>query len=418
MATGSEFEIISIILVWQALLFAALFGGIYHKTRHYPKKFIAWYMLSNAIYFLLVWFNFYKYSAILQFVFPLALPLLISFLPLFYYYFRSLTTLKYRVYGKQWYHLLPALVVFLIQLPFYLFPPEDARQFLLHKPVGAEYKWLYIYLVWVGRLTFYGVFTLQFLFYIMKFRTNLKLHRLRIELMFSYKENVDLRWMKYLFIGILLFFVGNDLTYIFGKTHPWFSVLFYSLGMLGINFFIGYNSLMQNELVENEIVARMTHYCALHREMTTPKSENQELFIAQELQKYQRSGLKTDARGLILQQLDRLMEEEQLYADSKISIEDLAMKLSTSSKYLSQAINEVYQRNFFNYINEFRISKAKVMLQSEEHTTFSIEGIAKMVGFQSKSSFYTAFKKSTGITPTEYRAQFKDGIESPEPKEV
>ncbi|NVO19241.1 MAG: helix-turn-helix transcriptional regulator [Bacteroidetes bacterium] len=409
--SGNSLEFVSVILIWQALLFAALFGGIYNKTKHYPKKFIAWYMASNAAYFSMVWMESFGYTGILRFIFPLAMPLLISFLPLFYYYFRSLTTLKYRVRGKQYYHLLPSVLVLILHLPFFSFPAQVASDFLSRKPIPAEFEWLSQYLLWAERISFYGVFTLQFLFYIVKFRTNLKLHRLRIELMFSYKENVDLRWMKLLFIGILLFFVGNDLIFLFRDEFPWFSIVFYSIGMIGINFFIGYHSLIQNELVENEIIARMTHYCALHREMTSPKSENQELFLAQELQKYQRSTLKTDTREQILQQLEKLMEDEDLYSDSKISIEDLAMKLSISSKNLSQAINEVYQKNFFNYINEYRIRKAKAMLESGENVTFSIEGIARMVGFQSKSSFYTAFKKSTGITPTEYRANYKEGVE-------
>jgi AraC-like DNA-binding protein len=64
----------------------------------------------------------------------------------------------------------------------------------------------------------------------------------------------------------------------------------------------------------------------------------------------------------------------------------------------------VYQKNFFNYINDLRIAKAKKMLNGDQHDKLSIEGIAKVVGFQSKSSFYTAFKKTTGITPTEYKA--------------
>jgi AraC-like DNA-binding protein len=148
----------------------------------------------------------------------------------------------------------------------------------------------------------------------------------------------------------------------------------------------------------------MTHYCALHRAMTEPRNGNHEKAIARELQKYQRSALKEETREEILNKLQKLMEEEELYTDSEITLEELAMKLNANSRYLSQAINEVYQKNFFNYINDLRIAKAKKMLNGDQHDKLSIEGIAKVVGFQSKSSFYTAFKKTTGITPTEYKA--------------
>lgn len=405
---GKYFELIAMILIYQAILFAALFGGIYQKTKHYPKKFIAWYMLVNAAFFVLVWSNYFGHYKTLRFLYPLSMPLLISFLPLFYYYFRSLTTIKYRVKAKQWYHLLPPVIVLLLQLPYYLFPERVAWDFVLHKPVTDSYKSLATYLVWVNRISFYGLFTLQFLFYLFKFRTNLKLHRLRLELMFSYKENLDLGWMKKLFIGILVFFLSNDITYFFQLSHPWFSVMFYCIGMLLINFYIGYHSLIQSEMVENEIIARMTHYCALHREMTKPRSEMQEDIITQELQKYQRSALKDEAREQILQKLDSIMKEEQLFTDSQISLEELAMKLNTNSKHLSQTINEGHQKNFFNYINDLRIQKAKEMLQTESHANLSIEGIAREVGFQSKSSFYTAFKKATGVTPTEFKSQLNE----------
>lgn len=409
MAELTYFELVAIMLVFQAVLFASLFAGIYHKTRHYPKKFIAWYMLANAAYFVLAWLNYFGYYKVLRFIYPLAMPLLISFLPLFYYYFRALTTIKYRVVKKQWFHLALPVAVLLFQLPFYFFPEQQAWDFVLHKPVSGDYSNLAKYLTLLNRIGFYGLFTLQFVFYLLKFRTNLKLHRLRLELMFSYKENLDLTWMRNLFIGILLFFVSNDVTYFFHFANPWFSIMIYFIGMLVINFYIGYHSLIQNELVENEIIARMTHYCALHREMTQPRTDTQEAFIVQELQKYQRSALKDDTREMILLQLEKIMHEEELYTDSQISLEELAMKLSTNSKHLSQAINESHQKNFFNYINDLRISKAKMMLQGETHTNLSIEGIAKEVGFQSKSSFYTAFKKATGVTPTEFKLQLAVG---------
>jgi len=77
--------------------------------------------------------------------------------------------------------------------------------------------------------------------------------------------------------------------------------------------------------------------------------------------------------------------------------------LGINSKYLSQSINEAYSRNFFLYVNELRVEKAKSYLRTEAHANFSIEGIARQVGFQSKSSFYIAFKRITGLTPSAFR---------------
>jgi AraC-like DNA-binding protein len=103
------------------------------------------------------------------------------------------------------------------------------------------------------------------------------------------------------------------------------------------------------------------------------------------------------------------MKETELFTDSQIGLDDLASRLNISSKSLSQAINEGYQKTFF-IISTTRIGKAMDMLQSDEHTNLSIEGIATVVGFQSKSSFYTAFKKNNGITPTDFRDKVKSQV--------
>jgi AraC-like DNA-binding protein len=99
------------------------------------------------------------------------------------------------------------------------------------------------------------------------------------------------------------------------------------------------------------------------------------------------------------------MQEEELFTDTKLCIDDVALRLAINSKYLSQSINEEYNRNFYVYVNELRVEKAKTYLVAEPQANYSIEGIARQVGFQSKSSFYIAFKRSTGLTPTAYRAQ-------------
>lgn len=69
-------ETFSILLIWQALLFSVLFAGIYLKTRHYPKLFIALFMLANAVFFRIIRADYFEDIQVLQYMYPLAMPLL------------------------------------------------------------------------------------------------------------------------------------------------------------------------------------------------------------------------------------------------------------------------------------------------------------------------------------------------------
>jgi len=73
-----------------------------------------------------------------------------------------------------------------------------------------------------------------------------------------------------------------------------------------------------------------------------------------------------------------------------------------SAQYLSQTLNQTLQQSFYDYINDARIAAAKQQLQ---HTDDSVLNIAMAVGFNARSSFYKAFKASTGLTPAQFRAQ-------------
>jgi len=104
---------------------------------------------------------------------------------------------------------------------------------------------------------------------------------------------------------------------------------------------------------------------------------------------------------------------EKPYFYNKLTIENVADALHTNSKYLSQVINENYNNNFYTYINTHRINDAKEMLLSDKYENYSMEGIAKTVGFNSKSSFNTAFKKYTSFTPSEYKSDLKKSKTQP-----
>jgi AraC-like DNA-binding protein len=100
--------------------------------------------------------------------------------------------------------------------------------------------------------------------------------------------------------------------------------------------------------------------------------------------------------------LEKLMKEK-LFLNEKLTIDDMADKMETNSKYLSQVINESHNQNFYTYINAFRIQEAQKLLKDKYHQKYSIQGIARLAGFSSKSSFNEAFRRVTGMTPSEYQ---------------
>ncbi len=106
-------------------------------------------------------------------------------------------------------------------------------------------------------------------------------------------------------------------------------------------------------------------------------------------------------------QLLTLMKERELYTDPELNLSSLAEKLQISAGYLSQIINEKEQKNFFEFINGYRVNAAKEKLTNHSYDQYSILGIALESGFSSKSTFNSLFKKYTGQTPSAYKKAFQ-----------
>lgn len=104
--------------------------------------------------------------------------------------------------------------------------------------------------------------------------------------------------------------------------------------------------------------------------------------------------------------LIKLMNEEELYTDVELTLSSLSERLDISAGYLSRIINEKEGKNFFEFVNEFRIQSVKEKLVDKEYHHYSILGIALESGFKSKTTFNTVFKKFTGQTPSSYQKQF------------
>lgn len=116
---------------------------------------------------------------------------------------------------------------------------------------------------------------------------------------------------------------------------------------------------------------------------------------------YQRSALSGVDTDLLGQRLKDLMEQDKLFCDELLSLESLAEKLSVTRNRLSEFINSVFKTSFNMYVNRYRVEEVKRLLV--EHPHRSILSHAYAAGFNSKSVFYDAFKRFTGMTPQDYR---------------
>ncbi|MGB5820294.1 MAG: helix-turn-helix domain-containing protein [Saonia sp.] len=123
----------------------------------------------------------------------------------------------------------------------------------------------------------------------------------------------------------------------------------------------------------------------------------------QKIEKYKDSVLSTQESKHLAHKLQALMESKKLYLNENLNLKLLSIELKTHPKNLSQAINENFNKNFFDFINCYRIEGAKKMLADTTFKDYKIYEIMYEVGFNSRSSFNTAFKKSTGITARQYR---------------
>jgi len=114
-----------------------------------------------------------------------------------------------------------------------------------------------------------------------------------------------------------------------------------------------------------------------------------------------------ELRQNILQQLRQMMQTDKIYLKPDLNLNDVAKQLNTNTAYLSRIINDNFGCNFNHFINEQRISEARIMLADETFNKMSIEGIAQTVGFKSKSAFNIAFKKFTGVTPSYFQKSIR-----------
>ncbi|MCP4218690.1 MAG: AraC family transcriptional regulator, partial [bacterium] len=115
----------------------------------------------------------------------------------------------------------------------------------------------------------------------------------------------------------------------------------------------------------------------------------------------------SDAEAVaLLKRITEGMEKDKLYTDSSLTVRKLAKQLSLTQRDVSRVINERLNKNFNDFLNHYRVEETKKLLTDSKNKEIQILDIAFQVGFNSKSSFNSVFKKFTGLSPSQYRAKY------------
>lgn len=232
---------------------------------------------------------------------------------------------------------------------------------------------------------FIGLILFQALFYTGLSYFTIRKHKKRIQQFSANTEGINLNWLEYITIII---FIINIIYVVYNLSYDSKALNFFiNTAFLLVIYFVGYYSLKQKEIYPLE---------EKQREELISIDENPETA------EVKKKLISDEEVSKIKNQLEEIMNQQKPYLDSELNLIRLSELLSISTHHLSYVINTGFKKNFFQYVNEYRINYAKKLLK-DSRSKLSILGIAYESGFNSKTSFNTTFKKLTDQTPSEYK---------------
>ncbi len=216
-------------------------------------------------------------------------------------------------------------------------------------------------------------------------------HQKNLKNLVSYTSGqLTLNWLKIISISFytsyIIFFLLGGLNMIvsFIPFDPYYTIfVFIAL----FSFIYGYYVIKQPDLL-NALVSNQDELAAV---------------VKEPVKGYLKSGLKKAEAQKLLKKLIEYTEEHKPYLDRDLNINTLSQLTAIPRHYITEVLNEYYDRNFFTFINEYRVNEVIERLTDPINDNYTLIAIAYDSGFNSKSTFNSIFKLITGQTPTQYR---------------
>ena len=290
--------------------------------------------------------------------------------PLLFIYVKKLTTGEKSFVKQDWKH---------YTLPFIYYAVLIGAS-IIHLPEEA---------MDIGTLVIYELFYLHLFTYSVLALRALNHHQRELLLPTNSDQlqEINLSWLKTLLVTTLCLYMVSfttaQLSIFFPAMDkaPWHLAIQFILA--AIMYAISYKSIAQPQL--------------FFRSQPDEKKTNG---VSRE--KYRTSSLDTENAKRIQQKLVLFMEEKKPYLDPNLSLEALAKHLNESRYHISQVINDRLKLKFNDFVNQYRVEEFKQQMSKPRRRKPTVEMLAKLSGFNSKTSFHTVFKKITGMTPSKF----------------
>lgn len=350
------------------------------------KKSISDYILSGhfilyALTLLLAYLEIYnrQHGYLWPWLINTSTPLILLHGPVLWCYIKSLTDQHFRFKSLYLLHSLPFITVcFLLYLSIYRLPVADkiileSTESFMHQPIFPLIVTIIgitnqVYFIWGLRL--------------------ISIYRKQLKTYFSRIEAHDLKWLQFLFSLSIVFYVSISLlyalTYLFGfMSYSLLQLVGFSFAAIFI-LILGFYGHRQGNLFASAPIA-----LDLKQSAQIPFNER----------------VADAAEETFIRHLLQYMNDSKPFLNPELTLSALSSELNVSPEYLSTILNGRLNRNFFDFVNHYRIEEFKIRVRDPKNKALTLISIAFDCGFNSKATFNRVFKQVTGVTPSSFTSE-------------